>query len=292
MPSRRAVAVACLAGAAAARARWVGAAVADPAATRRKIAIATWRAPREGRLMTRLVVDADPVLDYVARRRGQGADGLTTMHVLGAAAARALLRAPSVNARVVAGRLVPFDGVAVGFAVDVGQGADLAPVKVDRADTLTPAQIATQVRRGVRALREGTDDGFRRSTRLAAATPTPLMRPLMAASSVVLGGLGLALLGQQGSPLGAVFISNVAPLGIEEVFLAPVPFARAHIYLSLGTVTERPVVREGRVVAARQLTLCVTGDHRIVDGAQCGVFLAALQELLAHPDRLDLAVGA
>ncbi len=287
MPTRRALTVSAVAAAAALGSRWRAAAGADPKAVRRKIAVATWSAPHEGRLMTRVVVDADPVLDYVSRRRAEGAQGLTPMHVLGAAAARALLLVPEGNARVVAGRIVPFDGVPVGFAVDVGRGTDLAPVKVEHAERRTPAEIATLVRAGVRALREGTDEGFRLSTRIAATVPTPLMRPLLAVSSLVLGGLGLPLLGQQGNPLGSVFISNVAPLGVEEVFLAPVPFARAHVYLALGTVSERPVVRDGAVVAVKQFTLCLTGDHRLVDGVQCAIYLAALQELLADPDRLD-----
>ncbi len=292
MPSRRAVTLASLAAVAGARARWVAAATADPAATRRKVAIATWRPSREGRLMTRLVVDADPVLDYVACHRAEGARGLTAMHVLGAAAARALTGVPTANARVLGGRLMAFDGVAVGFAVDIGRGTDLAPVKVERAETLTPAQIATEVWKGVKALRAGSDEGFQRSARIAAAVPTALMRPLIATSSLVLGGLGLPLLGQRGHPLGAVFISNVAALGVEEVFLAPVPFARAHIYIALGTVSERPVVRDGAVVAVRQFTLCMTGDHRIVDGVQCAIYFAAMLDLLAHPERLDQPVEA
>lgn len=61
----------------------------------------------------------------------------------------------------------------------------------------------------------------------ASRVPTLLMRPLMMMSSVVLGGVGRSVLGQQPSPLGAVFISNVAPLNVDEVFLAAVPFARA-----------------------------------------------------------------
>ena len=259
---------------------------ARTAAVRRKVAVATWTAPTEGRLMTRLVVDADPVLDYVAAQRAAGAKGLTPMHVLGAAAARAILAVPTANARVLHGRVVPFDDIAVGFAVDIGRGTDLAPVKVGGADRLTPAQIATEVWQGVQALRSGTDEGFNTSARVAALVPTALMRPLMLASSYVLGGLGKPLLGQHGSPLGAVFISNVAPLGVEEVFLAPVPFARAPVYISLGTVTERPVVRDGAVVAVRQFTLCLTGDHRIVDGVQCAIYFDALTTLLADPSRL------
>lgn len=287
MPRPRVALAAALVGAAGARARWQQTAGADTQATRRKVAVATWSAPREGRLMTRLVVDADPVTDYVASRRAAGAQGLTVMHVVGAAAARALLQVPDANARVLGGRVVPHDGVAIGYAVDIGQGTDLAPVKVEGADRLTPAEIATEVWRGVKALRAGDDPGFTTSTRIAAAVPTLLMRPLMAASSLVLGGLGRPLLGQKGSPLGAVFISNVAPLGVEEVFLAPVPFARAAVYIALGTVTERAVVRDGAVVPVRQFTLCMTGDHRMVDGVQCAIYFDAMLSLLRTPERLD-----
>ena len=294
MSSRRRAALltGLVAAAAAGRARARGCADSDPGAdaadgVRRKVAVATWRAPGEGRLMTRLVVDADPVLTYVADRRAAGGKGLTAMHVVGAAAARALTVVPSANARVLHGRVVPFNDVSIGFAVSIGQGTDLAPVKVVGADLLTPAQIATQVWQGVQALRTGQDAGFNRSRRIAELTPTFLMQPLVLASSYVLGGLGRPLLGQQGHPLGSVFISNVAPLGVEEVFLAPVPFARTSVYIAIGTTTERPVVRDGQVVAVRQFTLCLTGDHRLVDGVQCALYFEAMLGLLADPSQLD-----
>lgn len=265
------------------RARWRAAAHADPGATRRTVAVATWRAPREGRIMTRLVVDAAPVEAYVANQRAQG-HRLTVMHVVGAAAGRGLRAVPEMNARVLAGRAVRHGDVAVGFAVDV-DGRDLAPVKIPRADELSPVEIAAQVWRGVEALRSGQDPG-RRSSRIAAALPVALVRPLLAGSSLVLGGLSVPLLWQQGSPLGAALISNVAPLGMEEAFLAPVPFARSALYIALGTTSERPVVRGGQVVVARQFTLSVTGDHRLVDGVHCGRFFDVLLAALADPQAL------
>ncbi len=262
----------------------------DPAAraqaVRRKVAVATWRAPQEGRLMTRLVIDAAPLQAYVDSRRAAGARGLTIMHVVGAAAAQAVNAIPGGNARVRGSRIVPFEDVSIGFAVDIGQGTDLAPCKIDKADTLTPAEIANQVWAGVKALREGSHDGFNTSTRVAAYMPGVLMRPMMMATSLLLGGFGVPVLGQPGNPLGSVFISNVAPLGVEEVFLAPVPFARTPVYISMGVVTERPVVRDGVVAVVPQFTLCLTGDHRLVDGVQCAIYFDALKRLLADPDQL------
>ncbi|MGZ6827215.1 MAG: 2-oxo acid dehydrogenase subunit E2 [Mycobacteriales bacterium] len=292
MPTpRRAAALAVLAtaGMVAREARRT-ASIADPAtraaAVRRKVAVATWTPSTEGRLMTRLVIDAAPVQAYVDQRRAAGAKGLTVMHVVGAAAARAVHAVPEANTRVRGGRVVPFDDVSVGFAVDIGQGTDLAPCKVHGADTLTPAELATRVWQGVRALRAGTDEGFNLSTRVAAVMPTPLMRPMLQVTSYLLGGWGLPVLGQEGNPLGSVFISNVAPLGVEEVFLAPVPFARTPVYISLGVITDRPVVRDGEVTVVPQFTLCLTGDHRLVDGVQCALYFDALKRYLVEPDLL------
>ena len=236
--------------------------------------------------MTRIVVDAAPVQAYVDSRRAAGAKGLTIMHVVGVAAARAVHAVPESNTRVRNGRVVPFDDVSIGFAVDIGNGTDLAPCKVDHADTLTPAEMATQVWQGVKALREGTDPGFNTSTKVAAYMPTLLMRPMMIATSYLLGGWGVPVLGQKGNPLGSVFISNVAPLNVEEVFLAPVPFARTPVYIALGVVTDRAVVRDGVVTAVPQFTLCLTGDHRLVDGVQCSLYFEALKALLRDPEQL------
>lgn len=289
-PRRTALLAAAVAGGLVAREARRFAAIPDPAtraqAVRRKVAVATWTAPTEGRLMTRLVIDAEPVQAYVDSRRAAGARGLTIMHVVGAAAAKAVHAVPTGNAAVLGSRIRVFDDVSVGFAVDIGQGTDLAPCKVPAADTLTPAQIADQVWAGVKQLRAGLHDGFNTSTRVATYVPGLLMRPMMLATSTLLGGKGWPLLGQEGNPLGSVFISNVAPLGVEEVFLAPVPFARTPVYISLGTVTERPVVRDGKVVVVPQFTLCLTGDHRLVDGVQCAIYFDALKRYLADPESL------
>jgi pyruvate/2-oxoglutarate dehydrogenase complex dihydrolipoamide acyltransferase (E2) component len=236
--------------------------------------------------MTRLVIDAKPIQDYVASRRAAGAQGLTIMHVVGVAAARAIHAVPEANARVRAGKIVPLKGISIGYAVDIGQGTDLAPCRIQDADQLSPAEMATAVWKGVKALRDGSDPGFNTSTTVARWTPTFLMRPMLMLTSTILGGFGWPLFGQKGNPLGSVFISNVAPLGVEEVFLAPVPFARTPVYISIGTVTDRAVVRDGAIVAVPQFTMCLTGDHRLVDGVQCAIYFDSLTRLLADPEQL------
>ena len=50
--------------------------------------------------------------------------------------------------------------------------------------------------------------------------------------------------------------------------------------LSVGRIAERPVVRDGQVVARRTGTIAVTFDHRVVDGARAAEFgLAVIAQL-------------
>jgi pyruvate dehydrogenase E2 component (dihydrolipoamide acetyltransferase) len=56
--------------------------------------------------------------------------------------------------------------------------------------------------------------------------------------------------------------------------------------VGIGRVAVRPVVDDGRVVAARTVHLTLAADHRVSDGLVGARFLAALRERLAHPEAL------
>ncbi len=56
------------------------------------------------------------------------------------------------------------------------------------------------------------------------------------------------------------------------------------ITLGLGQVTDRPVVRDGRIVVAPVMRLSLAFDHRVIDGAEAADVLADLrQELETFP---------
>jgi pyruvate dehydrogenase E2 component (dihydrolipoamide acetyltransferase) len=53
--------------------------------------------------------------------------------------------------------------------------------------------------------------------------------------------------------------------------------------LAVGTVRDEPVVREGRIEPGKVMTVTLSGDHRVVDGALAGRFLRELKTLLEQP---------
>ncbi|WP_353952300.1 2-oxo acid dehydrogenase subunit E2 [Knoellia sp. S7-12] len=255
--------------------------------TRRKIAVASWRPSRDGRIYTRMEVDATAALAYLDRVRSESGERVTITHVVGAALGRALRQVPEIRARIVMGQLLDLDTCDIGFAVDIEGGSDLAPVKVLGADRLSPLEVARAVSSGAEQLRAHQDVAYRRSSGIVRLAPSWAVRPALALASVVAGGLGRPFLGQPGFPLGTAFVSNVGSLGLDEAFLAPLPFARTPLYLAVGAIRERAVVVDGEVVVRPIVVLVATADHRIVDGAHAGQMAGIVRDLLLHPEQLD-----
>ncbi|MDX6203086.1 MAG: hypothetical protein QOF82_2656 [Frankiales bacterium] len=258
------------------------------ASGRRRLAIASFRASRDGRIYTRLALDATPVLGYVERTRARTGVPVTITHVVAAALARAIRDVPEVRARVVLGRALPLEDCAISFTVDVDGGADLAPIRVDAADRKTPAEIAALVRPAVERVRQGRDPAHRRGATWVARLPWWGLRAGLGVAGFVFSGLGRPAFGQSAFPLGAALVSNVGPLGLDEAFLAPMPMARVPLYLAVGAVRDAAMVVDGELAVRPQVVLVATGDHRLIDGAHAGQVVAILRDLLTHPDKLDL----
>jgi pyruvate dehydrogenase E2 component (dihydrolipoamide acetyltransferase) len=254
---------------------------------RRRLAVATWRPSREGRIYGRLEVDATAMLEYVNRARLRTGEHVTITHVVGAALARAVRAVPEARTRVVLGRIVSVDACDIGFAVDINDGEDLAPVKVADADRKSPLEICAELRAGAARLRAGADPAYSRSSAIVRAVPWWTLRPVLSVASLLVGGLGVPAFGQPGRPLGTAFVSNLGTLGLDEGFVAPLPFARVPLYLAVGAVRDAAVVVDGTVVVQPQLVLVATADHRLMDGAHAGRIATILRDLLTHPETLD-----
>ncbi|MDD2764672.1 MAG: dihydrolipoamide acetyltransferase family protein [Opitutaceae bacterium] len=80
---------------------------------------------------------------------------------------------------------------------------------------------------------------------------------------------------------GTFCISNLGMLGIAR-FTAIINPPNAAI-LAIGMTVKKPVVKDDRIVIGQCLSLFLSCDHRVVDGATGAKYLAALKELLEKP---------
>ncbi|PJX30196.1 diaminohydroxyphosphoribosylaminopyrimidine deaminase [Klebsiella sp. A-Nf5] len=80
---------------------------------------------------------------------------------------------------------------------------------------------------------------------------------------------------------GTFSVSNLGMLGVRQ-FDAIINPPQSAI-LAIGTGEMRAVVRDGQIVARHQLTVSLSCDHRVIDGAAGAAFLQELKRLTETP---------
>ncbi|MCY3602041.1 MAG: dihydrolipoamide acetyltransferase family protein [Chloroflexi bacterium] len=85
---------------------------------------------------------------------------------------------------------------------------------------------------------------------------------------------------------GTFTITNLGAYGID-VLVGIINAGQAAI-LGAGSVTERPAVADGEVVVRQLMTLALSADHRVTDGAEGARFLKEIQTILENPTRLSV----
>lgn len=81
---------------------------------------------------------------------------------------------------------------------------------------------------------------------------------------------------------GSTFtVTNLGMFGINNFYGIINPPNAA--ILSVGATEEKPVVKDGNIVPGLRMTIGLSGDHRVIDGATAATYLQALREMLEKP---------
>ena len=81
---------------------------------------------------------------------------------------------------------------------------------------------------------------------------------------------------------GATFqVSNLGMFDVVEfTSIIPAPLAAS---LSVGAVRQTPVVQDGQIAIGQRMTVTISVDHRVADGATAAQYLQELRRLLEAP---------
>lgn len=85
-----------------------------------------------------------------------------------------------------------------------------------------------------------------------------------------------------------ISITNIGSAG--GMFFTPVINFPEVAILGTGRISEKPVVKNGEIVAAPVMALSLSFDHRIIDGATAQNFLNYMKQLLSDPELLIMEV--
>ncbi len=83
---------------------------------------------------------------------------------------------------------------------------------------------------------------------------------------------------------GTFSVSNLGMFGIDA-FSAVINPPEGAI-LAIGQARDEAVVKDGTVVPGKKMSMTLSCDHRVIDGAVGAAFLAELRALLEHPMRI------
>ena len=83
---------------------------------------------------------------------------------------------------------------------------------------------------------------------------------------------------------GTFAVSNLGMFNIKS--FVGIIYPPQSAMLAVGSATRKPVVVEGNVVIADIMTATISGDHRIVDGAEAALFINEIKAILENPYQL------
>ena len=197
-----------------------------------------------------LEIDAGELVRFRAHANASMAkvrlEKLTLNGLLLKAAAAAAIRVPRINAAFAEDSIIEYGEVHLAFAVALEDGL-VTPV-IRGAQKLSLLQISAAVK----------DLAERARSR------------------------GLAPRDYQG---GTLTVSNLGASGVEHLQAIITPPQPA--ILSVGAVTKKPVLNANdEIVVGHRLSLGLSADHRVIDGAAAAQYLNELRLLLEHPPLL------
>jgi pyruvate dehydrogenase E2 component (dihydrolipoamide acetyltransferase) len=268
----------------------------QPLTTYRKIAIASWRHPRDPTTYSWLdlpIGEAEAFLKSYPTPAGSPRPSLT--HYIAKIVAHCLEEHPELN-HLLRGDALYRRGrtdVFVTTLLKTGQGQDLSGFALRDAATLSLGEIAGLSAEAVERLRQGADAETRQIDRMTARMPVWLLRLAMTFQDVAHFGLNVSLrrFGLPDDRFGSAMISNFGVLGIDNALVPLSPYCRCPLIIGVGRPRPMPVVRDGQVAVAECVTISFTFDHRYADGVHGGLLMRRFQKVFLKPTRYAAVFG-
>ena len=87
---------------------------------------------------------------------------------------------------------------------------------------------------------------------------------------------------------GTFTITNMGVFGSEWSVSTPIINQPQSAILGTGAIVDRPAVCDGELCVRPMMTVMLTFDHRVLDGAPVGMFLMKMHDYMLHPELLLL----
>jgi pyruvate dehydrogenase E2 component (dihydrolipoamide acetyltransferase) len=256
----------------------------------RRLALGTWLTTKDPTVYGTLCLDVDKTLDYIEEYKAKTGRRLTLTHLMARVVGRLLVEMPDANAIVRFGRIYLRQEASVFFQVAMEDPAtgqiDLSGLVVRDADKRSLSEIADAFDKAAAEVRAGKDEEKEKARKSLSRIPGWLIGYVLDLVSFLTYTLNLDLrwAGLPKDPFGSVMVTNVGSLGIEQAWAPLVAYSRVPLIIAMGAVQKEAVVDDDDAIRiARRMHLCVTFDHRILDGAHAGKMSKLVRKWFANP---------
>ena len=251
----------------------------------RKIAIASWRHPRDPSTYAMLDLPVGPALEYLKTCPSE--TPLTLTHLVAKIAAHCLNKYAELNHVLRMGNLYKRKStdIFITTLLKSRKGKDLSGFIVRNVDQRSLAELADICKVRVEALRRNTDEENLKVQQIVNPIPSFVLRPLLLMQEWLQFTLNLSIpcLGMPKDRFGSAIITNIGALGIENAFIPLSPYSRCPLLIGIGKPRQIPVVQDGAVVPANSVILTFTFDHRYADGAHGSHLMRRFKKVFADP---------
>ena len=255
--------------------------------TYRKIAIASWRHPRDPSTYSWLDLPVEEAEAFLKVYPATTRPSLT--HFVGKIVANCLEEHPELNHLLRMNNLYrrAQTDVFITTLLNSERGKDLSGFVIRDVPRHSLGDVARLSDEAIGRLRRGEDLETKRTEALTAKMPIWLIRLTMSLQAFAHFTLNISLrkFGLPDDRFGSVMISNFGVLGIDNALVPLSPYCRCPLIIGMGRPRPMPIVRNGEVVVAECITISFTFDHRYADGVHGGLMMRRFQKIFLKPTR-------
>lgn len=252
----------------------------------RKTSLGVWNNACEGSIYSRIEVDATAMLAQMEKLKKNG-HVISPTAFIGKAIATAVETYPFINSIIRFGRIYPRKGITLFFQVAFGDnGEDLSGLSIKNCENISLLKISEEIHLKSLQIKNKQDADFNAREMINKFLPGFFVKYFLKLSSFFLYTLNIQIpFFHDHDYFGSAMVTSLSMFNIDHAFVPLLPFTRCPIVVAVGCIRKKAVVdNEDKIVIKPILNICVTLDHRLVDGAGAGKLLKNFKTYLENPE--------
>ena len=260
----------------------------------RKVALGSWRHPRDPSTYVEVKLEAQPALDFISNLNEKN---ITLTYFVAKVAAHCIKSMPEMNSVILRGKLHSRKNIDlfISTALNMNGEKSLSGFVLHDVPNKSLTEISGFAAGEVNKLRRNECEMTKRIEKRMRQIPHKLLVPFFRMMEFIQYTLNIAPRSWRipKDRFGSLIITNYGALGIEKAFSPLLPCAHSAGVMGIGKVFDDVVAKSGKAEIQKSVYLTFTFDHRYFDGLQGAKFLRRFRKIFEDPQaNLDVFQGS